>query len=181
MLIKEFFVTHVKDYYCHINYLALYIKTGAVFLESRDCQINIGRQFNMTMYGKWMVFFALQSMFPDPRELVIDDPSILCDLRDFAEGRTHMLPPHLDLVINLDVEKVQLASILVHGLQLKNKNFFFIICMIFLLFWGKEMRRLLKVSIMFTIFPMSILSTVIFQGINIYFDTFIFFYISKQL
>lgn len=51
----------------------------------------------------------LQSMFPDPRELVIDDPSILCDLRDFAEGRTHMLPPHLDCVINLDVEKGQLS------------------------------------------------------------------------
>ncbi|KAK4316794.1 hypothetical protein Pmani_012052 [Petrolisthes manimaculis] len=47
----------------------------------------------------------LQSMFPGPRELVVDDPSVLCDLRDFAEGRTLLLPPRLDLVINLDVEK----------------------------------------------------------------------------
>ncbi|KAG7167025.1 RWD domain-containing protein 2A-like [Homarus americanus] len=44
----------------------------------------------------------LQSMFPDPRELEVDDPSVLCDLRDFAEGRTLLLPPRLDLVINLD-------------------------------------------------------------------------------
>lgn len=57
-------------------------------------------------------------MFPDPRELVIDDPSILCDLRDFAEGRTHMLPPHLDFVINLNVEKVQFALFFVHGTKL---------------------------------------------------------------
>ncbi|XP_063889887.1 RWD domain-containing protein 2A-like [Scylla paramamosain] len=51
----------------------------------------------------------LQSMFPGPRELVVDDPSVLCDLRDFAEGRTTLLPPHLELVINLDVEKGQLS------------------------------------------------------------------------
>lgn len=37
---------------------------------------------------------------------MVDDPSVLGDLRDFAEGRTLLLPPRLDLVINLDVEKV---------------------------------------------------------------------------
>ncbi|XP_069950595.1 RWD domain-containing protein 2A isoform X1 [Cherax quadricarinatus] len=51
----------------------------------------------------------LQSMFPDPRELVVEDPSVLCDLRDFAEGRTLLLPPHLDLIINLNVGKGRLS------------------------------------------------------------------------
>lgn len=51
----------------------------------------------------------LQSMFPGPRELVVDDPSVLCDLRDFVEGRTVLLPPKLDLVINLDVKKGHLS------------------------------------------------------------------------
>ena len=50
-------------------------------------------------------------MFPEPRELVVDDPSVLCDLRDLAEGRTQVLPPHLELVINLDVDKVHLTYI----------------------------------------------------------------------
>lgn len=50
----------------------------------------------------------LQSMFPGPREFVLHDPSVLVDLRDFAEGRTLLLPPRIDLVINLDVGKGQL-------------------------------------------------------------------------
>ncbi|KAK7068386.1 RWD domain-containing protein 2B [Halocaridina rubra] len=51
----------------------------------------------------------LQSMFPDPRELILDDPAVTVDLRDFIEGRTLLLPPRLDFVLNLDVEKGQLS------------------------------------------------------------------------
>lgn len=51
----------------------------------------------------------LQSMFPGPRELILDDPSVISDLRDFVEGRTLLLPPRLDFILNLDVEKGQLS------------------------------------------------------------------------
>ncbi|XP_076062335.1 RWD domain-containing protein 2B isoform X2 [Oratosquilla oratoria] len=53
-------------------------------------------------------FDMLQSMFPGTGELVVDDPSILLDLREFAEKATETRPQHLDFVLNLDVENGQL-------------------------------------------------------------------------
>ncbi|XP_064121004.1 RWD domain-containing protein 2A-like [Macrobrachium nipponense] len=47
----------------------------------------------------------LQSMFPDPKELILDDLTVPIDLRDFAEGRVKFLPSRLGFVLNLDVEK----------------------------------------------------------------------------
>lgn len=45
-------------------------------------------------------------MFPAAGELVVDDPSILLDLREFADKATGTRPQHLDFVLNLDVENV---------------------------------------------------------------------------
>nr|XP_045621658.1 RWD domain-containing protein 2A-like isoform X2 [Procambarus clarkii] len=57
---------------------------------------------------------------------MVEDPSVLCDLRDFAEGRTLLLPPCLDLIINLEVKKgcLSMSVILPHHYPAVQPNIF---------------------------------------------------------
>lgn len=48
----------------------------------------------------------LQSMFSNPGEFCVDDPSTIADIHEFLDGKTTILPPRLDYTINLSIEDV---------------------------------------------------------------------------
>lgn len=49
----------------------------------------------------------IQSMFSNPGEFCIDDPSVIADINDFLDGKTNAFPPRLDFTINLVIGKAK--------------------------------------------------------------------------
>lgn len=50
----------------------------------------------------------LQSMFSNPGEFKMFDHSVIADIHEFIEGKSVMLPPRLDFIINLVVDEKKL-------------------------------------------------------------------------
>ncbi|GLH01094.1 RWD domain-containing protein 2A [Gryllus bimaculatus] len=49
----------------------------------------------------------LQSMFSNPGEFCIDDPSVIADINEFLDGKTNAYPPRLDFAINITIDKAK--------------------------------------------------------------------------
>ncbi|XP_047121467.1 RWD domain-containing protein 2A isoform X1 [Schistocerca piceifrons] len=61
-------------------------------------------------------FEMLQSMFSNPGEFCVDDPSVIADINEFVDGRCSIIPPRLDFSINLfiDMAKFEVCVNLPH-------------------------------------------------------------------
>lgn len=60
---------------------------------------------------------SLQAMFYNPGEIKIEDISAFLDIKDFLKGKTNVVPPCLDITVNLVIDdaKFELCVSLGHG------------------------------------------------------------------
>ncbi|KAK6637226.1 hypothetical protein RUM44_007640 [Polyplax serrata] len=72
-----------------------------------DLNVEEANRLKETLKMQIVECHMLQSMFPDPQEFVLD-PGILCDVEEYAEGKSIEKPPKLNYTINLNVSNVKL-------------------------------------------------------------------------
>lgn len=50
-------------------------------------------------------FEMIQSMFSNPGEVILDDPSVILDLQEYSNGKGVVLPPQLDFHVYITIEE----------------------------------------------------------------------------